>query len=137
MNCAIFMQMGFSWWSEIETEYNNFTGLNIPFRAPSRDVFDTFYLKGKDKLLLRSHTSPVQIRNETANPHWQCCPAAFTGRTLLDASHFMFHQIEALWWMKIYVFGFKRCAWSCQSYWEISRCFRPHFSPFTGFPPQK
>ncbi|MDP2044145.1 MAG: phenylalanine--tRNA ligase subunit alpha, partial [Candidatus Omnitrophota bacterium] len=65
--CAIFMRMGFSVVEgpEIETEYNNFTGLNIPLEHPSRDAFDTFYIRqedGKEKLLLRSHTSPVQVR---------------------------------------------------------------------------
>ncbi|MDD5166746.1 MAG: phenylalanine--tRNA ligase subunit alpha, partial [Candidatus Omnitrophica bacterium] len=62
--CNIFMRMGFSVVEgpEIETEYNNFTGLNIPLEHPSRDAFDTFYLKNAQHLLLRSHTSPVQIR---------------------------------------------------------------------------
>ena len=46
---------------DVETEYNNFTALNIPEDHPARDMHDTFYLENK-KLLLRTHTSPVQIR---------------------------------------------------------------------------
>jgi len=62
--CEVFTRMGFNIIDspEIETEFNNFTALNIPLEHPSRDAFDTFYLEGKDKLLLRSHTSPGQIR---------------------------------------------------------------------------
>ena len=61
--CRIFERMGFAVVEgpQLETEYNNFTGLNIPLEHPSRDVFDTFYIKSQ-KLLLRSHTSPVQVR---------------------------------------------------------------------------
>ncbi|MDP2904865.1 MAG: phenylalanine--tRNA ligase subunit alpha, partial [Candidatus Omnitrophota bacterium] len=77
--CSIFERMGFAVVEgpEIETEHNNFTGLNIPLEHPSRDAFDTFYIKMPDgaghgsrvkgqgqkgQLLLRSHTSPVQVR---------------------------------------------------------------------------
>jgi len=57
--CAIFSQMGFSVVEgpEVETEYNNFTGLNIPLEHPSRDVFDTFYLKLGDRSLVLGHRS--------------------------------------------------------------------------------
>jgi phenylalanyl-tRNA synthetase alpha chain len=55
----IFLGLGFSIVEgpEIETQHNNFEALNIPLDHPSCDAFDTFYLEGKDKLLLRSHTS--------------------------------------------------------------------------------
>ena len=67
--CQIFEHLGFviQEGPEIETEFNNFTALNIPADHPSRDGFDTFYLKQTDptdktaNLLLRSHTSPTQI----------------------------------------------------------------------------
>ena len=67
---SIFEQMGFVTIEtpEIETEFHNFTGLNIPMDHPSRDAFDTFYLDAEDpsskgrRLLLRSHTSPGQVR---------------------------------------------------------------------------
>src|SRR3990167_9459570 len=68
--CAIFERLGYvvREGPEVETEFNNFTALNIPAEHPSRDSFDTFYLKQRDpqdkaaNLLLRSHTSPAQIR---------------------------------------------------------------------------
>ena len=68
--CSIFEKLGFLVMEgpEIETEFNNFSALNIPVDHPSRDAFDTFYIDSKDPsrkdryLLLRSHTSPAQIR---------------------------------------------------------------------------
>ena len=59
---AIFSSMGFdiAEGPEIETDYYNFEALNIPKDHPARDMQDTFYLEGE--LLLRTHTSPVQIR---------------------------------------------------------------------------
>src|SRR3989338_3840347 len=68
--CTLFQEMGFVIYEgpEIETEFNNFSALNIPIDHPSRDAFDTFYLESVDptnkqrNLLLRSHTSPSQVR---------------------------------------------------------------------------
>ena len=68
--CDVFEKLGFVLEDgpEVETEFHNFTGLNIPIDHPSRDAFDTFYLEADDptakgrKLLLRSHTSPGQVR---------------------------------------------------------------------------
>jgi len=97
--CGIFNRMGFSIVEgpEIETEYNNFTGLNIPLDHPSRDAFDTFYLKNYPKLLLRSHTSPVQVRAMKGHkpPLAIVVPGRVYRPDAVDASHlFMFHQVE-------------------------------------------
>jgi phenylalanyl-tRNA synthetase alpha chain len=142
--CGIFQQMGFSIVEgpEIETEYNNFTGLNIALEHPSRDVFDTFYLKSQvpqsRKLLLRSHTSPVQVRvmRERKPPLAVVVPGRVYRPDASDASHTsMFHQIEGfivdknirfsdlkgtLEVLLISVFGK-----------DIKMRFRPHFFPFT------
>jgi phenylalanyl-tRNA synthetase alpha chain len=87
---------------EIETEHYNFEALNIPLEHPSRDAFDTFYLKsdgGKAPLLLRSHTSPVQARFMEKNkpPFSIVVPGRVFRPDATDASHsFMFHQVEGL-----------------------------------------
>ena len=61
---SIFSEIGFSVEEgpDVENEYNNFTALNTPDNHPARDMHDTFYLDEKKELLLRTHTSPVQIR---------------------------------------------------------------------------
>ena len=61
---SIFSEIGFSVEEgpDIENEYNNFTALNTPDNHPARDMHDTFYLDEKKEKLLRTHTSPVQIR---------------------------------------------------------------------------
>ncbi len=81
----------------IENEYNNFSALNIPESHPARQEHDTFYFKS-DKRLLRTHTSPVQIRvmNREAPPIRIIAPGA-TYRCDDDSTHSpMFHQIEGL-----------------------------------------
>jgi len=138
--CTIFGRMGFSIVEgpEVETEYNNFTGLNIPLEHPSRDVFDTFYLKGKDRLLLRSHTSPVQIR--VMKSHKPPLAVVVPGRVYrpdaVDASHsFMFNQIEGFMVDREIKFSdlkgvlevFARAVFGR----DIKMRFRPHFFPFT------
>ncbi|MDD5596050.1 MAG: phenylalanine--tRNA ligase subunit alpha [Candidatus Omnitrophica bacterium] len=139
--CAIFTRMGFSIVEgpEIETEYNNFTGLNIPLEHPSRDAFDTFYLKPQEKgLLLRSHTSPVQIRVMKANkpPLAVVVPGRVYRPDATDASHlFMFHQIEGFMVDRAIKFSdlkgvletFAKAVFGD----EIKMRFRPHFFPFT------
>ena len=81
---------------EIETDYYNFEALNVPEDHPAKDMHDTFYLK--DSGLLRTHTSPVQIRTmENKNPpHRIICPGKVY-RKDSDLTHTpMFHQIEGL-----------------------------------------
>jgi phenylalanyl-tRNA synthetase alpha chain len=144
--CTIFNRMGFSVVEgpEIETEYNNFTGLNIPLEHPSRDVFDTFYLKlsgypaKENKLLLRSHTSPVQIRvMKTRKPPLAVVvPGRVYRPDAVDASHsFMFHQIEGFVVDKDIKFsdlkGVLEVLAKAVFGEDIKMRFRPHFFPFT------
>ena len=82
---------------EVETERYNFEGLNIPADHPSRDMWDSFYLGGSH--LLRSHTSPVQVRvMETQEPPVRVIvPGKCYRRDAVDATHcWEFHQIEGL-----------------------------------------
>ncbi len=82
---------------EIETDHYNFTALNIPEHHPARDMQDTFYLGG-DRLL-RTHTSPVQIRHLEANPPpvRVIAPGRVYRRDAVDATHSpVFHQVEVL-----------------------------------------
>lgn len=138
--CAIFNRMGFSvvQGPEIETEYNNFTGLNIPLEHPSRDAFDTFYLKNYPELLLRSHTSPVQVRamKEHKPPLAIVVPGRVYRPDAVDASHlFMFHQVEGFIVDENIKFSdlkgtlelFAKSVFGQ----EIKMRFRPHFFPFT------
>jgi phenylalanyl-tRNA synthetase alpha chain len=92
--------MGFSWAEGplIETDENNFTALNIPEHHSSRDMLDTFYLEDS-KLLLRTHTSPVQIRAMRSQkpPLRIICPGRVFRHEAVDATHSaVFHQIEGL-----------------------------------------
>jgi len=82
---------------EIETDHYNFSALNIPEHHPARDMQDTFYLRG-DRLL-RTHTSPVQIRHLEANPPPVriVAPGRVYRRDAVDATHSpVFHQVEVL-----------------------------------------
>jgi phenylalanyl-tRNA synthetase alpha chain len=94
----IFRSMGFTVevGPEVEDDFHNFEALNLPPGHPARDASDTFYLDGG--LLLRTHTSPVQIRTMMAVPPpiRMICPGRVY-RKDLDATHLpMFHQLEAL-----------------------------------------
>jgi len=103
----IFQSMGFSVVEgpELETEYYNFDALNVPKNHPARDVWDTFWIK-QDKSnpkigrqLLRTHTSPVQVRHmKTHNPPLRIiAPGRCFRYEATDASHdIQFHQIEGL-----------------------------------------
>ena len=82
---------------EIETDYYNFSALNIPEHHPARDMQDTFYLG--DGRLLRTHTSPVQIRylETTPPPVRVIAPGRVYRRDAVDATHSpVFHQVEVL-----------------------------------------
>ena len=138
--CSIFSKMGFSIVNgpEIETEYNNFTGLNIPLEHPSREAFDTFYLKDYSKMLLRSHTSPVQVRvmKDKKPPLAIVVPGRVYRPDAVDASHsFMFHQVEGFMVDKDIKFSdlkglleiFAKAVFGN----DIKMRFRPHFFPFT------
>ncbi|MDC1311201.1 phenylalanine--tRNA ligase subunit alpha [Burkholderiales bacterium] len=96
----LFSTMGFSVASgpEIEDDYYNFTSLNQPEDHPARSMHDTFYLDD-GKRLLRTHTSPIQIRYmEHNNPPIRIVAPGRVYRVDSDATHSpMFHQIEGLW----------------------------------------
>ncbi len=94
----IFRDLGYTVESgpEVEDDFHNFQALNLPPNHPARDATDTFYVEGG--LLLRTHTSPVQIRTMQARrpPIRMVCPGRVYRRDL-DATHLpMFHQLEAL-----------------------------------------
>ena len=138
--CGIFNRMGFVIMEgpEIETEFNNFTGLNIPLEHPSRDAFDTFYLKDHNHLLLRSHTSPVQVRvmEKCKPPFAIVAPGRVYRPDAVDASHlFMFHQVEGF--MVDTNITFADLKGSLEFFAkeifgkDIKMRFRPHFFPFT------
>ena len=93
--------MGFSWAEGplVEDDYHNFTALNIPEHHSARDMQDTFYLEGLPKLLLRTHTSGVQIRvMEGQRPPVRIMsPGRVFRHEAVDATHSaVFHQVEGL-----------------------------------------
>jgi len=84
---------------EIETDYYNFEALNTPEDHPAKDLWDTFYLDEKNKILLRTHTSPVQIRiMEKLKPPFRVIAVGRCfRRDAIDSSHTpVFHQMEGL-----------------------------------------
>lgn len=96
----IFTCMGFgvAYGPEIENNYYNFTALNFPEDHPACDMHDTLYLK-KEHMLLRTHTSPVQIRIMQKNPppYKFIAPGKCYRRDTIDASHSpVFYQVEGL-----------------------------------------
>ncbi|MEK9867178.1 MAG: phenylalanine--tRNA ligase subunit alpha [Betaproteobacteria bacterium] len=96
----LFETMGFSVASgpEIEDDYYNFTALNQPENHPARSMHDTFYIEG-ERHLLRTHTSPIQVRYMEKNePPIRIVAPGRVYRVDSDATHSpMFHQIEGLW----------------------------------------
>ena len=83
---------------DIETDFNNFTALNIPEHHPAREMQDTFYIDGEDNNVLRTHTSPVQVRTMlNTKPPIKIIVPGRTYRSDSDATHApMFHQVEGL-----------------------------------------
>lgn len=96
----VFGRMGFevATGPEVETEHMNFNMLNIPESHPARDNQDTFWVSSHDRTVLRTHTSPVQIRfMEKRTPPFRMICAGKVYRKDSDATHSpMFHQIEGL-----------------------------------------
>ena len=120
----------------IENEYNNFSALNIPDTHPARQEHDTFYFK-KEQKLLRTHTSPVQIRVMKKNiPPIKIIAPGATYRCDDDATHSpMFHQIEGLFVDKnVSMAHLKSTLKKLLANFfgkEISMRFRPSYFPFT------
>ena len=136
---TIFQKMGFetALGPDIEDDYHNFTALNIPPEHPARQLHDTFYLKNNSKLL-RTHTSPVQIRTlEKIKPPLKIIAPGRTYRADSDMTHTpMFHQIEGLSLdININMSHLKGCIMDfCREFFEIDDLpvrFRPSFFPFT------
>jgi len=134
---AIFERMGFevAEGPEVETDYYNFEALNIPKNHPARDMQDTFYIS--DDIVLRTHTSPVQIRvMEKRKPPVKIIAPGKVYRCDSDISHTpMFHQIEGLLVDEGVTFGdlkgvlteFVRLVFGE----GVGVRFRPSFFPFT------
>ena len=95
---SIFSEIGFSVEEgpDVENEYYNFSALNTPENHPARDMHDTFYLDQSKDLLLRTHTSPVQIRTMLkSKPPFKIIAPGRTYRHDSDQTHSpMFHQLE-------------------------------------------
>lgn len=139
----IFADMGFAVAEgpEIESDWYNFTALNIPPEHPARAMHDTFYFpsdaKG-ERMLLRTHTSPVQIRTMMGSqPPIRVIAPGRTYRSDSDATHTpMFHQVEGLvidqhttmahlrWTLETFIKAFFEVD-------DIITRFRPSFFPFT------
>lgn len=134
---TIFHQMGFEVVTgpEVETEYYNFDALNTPQDHPARDLHDTFYLT--DGHLLRTHTSPVQIRAmESRKPPMRIIVPGKAYRVDYDVSHTpMFHQVEGLLVDSQVTFSELKgvlVSFARQMFGENTKMrFRPHFFPFT------
>ncbi|MEK7700989.1 MAG: phenylalanine--tRNA ligase subunit alpha [candidate division NC10 bacterium] len=135
---AIFAGLGFSVveGSEVETDYHNFEALNIPRDHPARDMQDTFYLS--ESTLLRTHTSPVQIRAMKAQrpPVRIIVPGKVYRRDVADMSHSpMFHQVEGLAVDRHITMGDLKGTlelFAREMFGPGSRIrFRPSFFPFT------
>ncbi|MCR9236739.1 MAG: phenylalanine--tRNA ligase subunit alpha [Alphaproteobacteria bacterium] len=140
---AIFADMGFAIAEgpDIETDYYNFTALNFPEGHPAREMHDTFFFNPKEdgeRLLLRTHTSPVQIHTMKAEePPIRVVIPGRTYRCDSDQTHTpMFHQIEGLVVDKTSTVGTMKwvLAEFCKAFFEVPEVdmrFRPSFFPFT------
>ncbi len=132
-----FAGMGFSVETgpQVETEYNNFDALNFPTDHPSRDTQDTFFVEGG--YVLRTHTSPVQIRAMSGrNPPFRFIAPGRVYRNDNDATHYpLFHQIEGFCVdesvtfadLKGVLYAFARHLMGS----DVQLRFRAHFFPFT------
>ena len=140
---AIFADMGFAVAEgpDIETDDYNFTRLNFPEGHPARDMHDTFFFPEKadgSRMLLRTHTSPVQVRTMLSQkpPIRVICPGR-TYRCDSDQTHTpMFHQVEGLVIDRESHLGHLKWIFAefCKAFFEVDDVkmrFRPSFFPFT------
>jgi len=139
----IFADLGFavSTGPEIEDDWHNFTALNIPETHPARAMHDTFYMAQSPpdkRMLLRTHTSPVQIRTMMSQtPPIRIIAPGRTYRSDSDATHTpMFHQVEGLVIDRGITMGHLR--WTLETFVkaffevdDVTLRFRPSFFPFT------
>jgi phenylalanyl-tRNA synthetase alpha chain len=140
---AIFSDMGFAIAEgpDVESDYYNFTALNFPEGHPAREMHDTFFFNPKEdgsRMLLRTHTSPVQIRTmEAQKPPIRIVILGKTYRQDSDATHSpMFHQVEGL--VIDRTANVANMKWVltefCKAFFEVDHVgmrFRPSFFPFT------
>lgn len=141
---AIFRSIGFDVADgpEIENDWTNFTALNNPENHPARSMQDTFYVDMNDAqglpLLLRTHTSPMQVRYARMNkPPIKVIAPGRTYRVDSDATHSpMFHQVEGLWIAEDISFADLKGVYTnfLKAFFEtddLAVRFRPSFFPFT------
>ncbi len=137
---TILQNMGFAVMEgpEIETDYYNFEALNIPKHHPARDMFDTFYIKDAENLVLRTHTSPMQARiMEKHDPPFAIVVPGKTYRNeATDARHeHTFYQVEGL--MVGEDISLANLKWTLDTLIkelfgeEIKTQYRPSYFPFT------
>ncbi len=141
----IFYRLGFNIADgpEIEDDFHNFTALNFPPDHPARDEQDTFFIRkndenGSDDLVLRTHTSPVQIRlmKEQTPPIRTIMPGrVYRNEAVTAKSYFLFHQVEALYIntnvsvaeLKATLINFAKLMFGS----DVKYRLRPGFFPFT------
>lgn len=136
----IFHSMGFevAQGPELEDDYHVFTSLNFPPEHPARDMQDTFFISQNPDVLLRTHTSSVQIRvmENSKPPIRVVCPGrVFRNEVISKRAHCQFHQVEALYVDKDVSFADLK---QTLSYFakqmfgdEVKTRFRPSYFPFT------
>jgi phenylalanyl-tRNA synthetase alpha chain len=135
--CDIYLNLGYEAVEgpEVELDWYNFEALNIPPDHPARDLQDTFYFN--DKVLLRTHTSPMQIRTmERRSPPVRIIAPGKAYRRDSDLTHTpMFHQVEGLLVDKGVTFGDLKGVLTAFVHEmfspEVSLRFRPSYFPFT------
>ena len=135
--CTIFVKLGFQvvQGPEVELDYYNFEALNMPKDHPARDMQDTFYIS--DNVVLRTHTSPMQIRiMENTSPPVSIVAPGKVYRPDSDISHTpMFHQVEGLLVDKEVTFGDLKGTLTTFAHQmfgpDTDLRFRPSFFPFT------
>jgi len=123
---------------EIEDDFHNFTALNTPENHPARSMHDTFYIDNAPGLLLRTHTSPIQVRYMQAHrPPLKVIAPGRVYRVDSDATHSpMFHQVEGLWVDEAVSFADLKGVLTdfLRRFFEkddLRVRFRPSFFPFT------
>jgi phenylalanyl-tRNA synthetase alpha chain len=140
---SIFAEMGFAVAEgpDIEDDFHNFTALNFPEKHPAREMHDTFFFNPKEsgeRMLLRTHTSPVQVRTMVSQkPPIRIIAPGRTYRCDNDATHTpVFHQVEGLVIDKGIHMGHLK--WTLETFLArffetdaVTTQFRPHHFPFT------
>jgi len=136
---AIFSQIGFniSEGPEIEDDWHNFTALNLPEYHPARDMQDTFFIQTDPDILLRTHTSSVQVRYMENNkpPIRTISPGrVFRNEAISARAHCIFHQVEGLYIDKNVSFADLKqtLSYFTQALFGKSKIrLRPSYFPFT------